>query len=93
MITSRCTECGATTLDGVLKHSDKCTATALQGITGYGMIPPATEIIFSSEKAKTKFYKNLNQGQGSDLRLDDPEDTTNGTVTSPSNPPHKGTNK
>lgn len=63
-ITSRCTECGATSLDGVLRHSESCTASIMAPKSGFGYLPPATELIFSSKKDQKAFMTKLGSSTG-----------------------------
>lgn len=65
MITSRCTECSATTLDGVLTHTDKCSANNfLPKVSTDYLRPPAIELRFDSKEEQDNFFKNLSGTSG-----------------------------
>lgn len=66
MITSRCTECQQTMLDGVLKHLESCTAKSFE--RGYYIDtarPPAIRIEFDSATEQKEWMDNLKKGQSS----------------------------
>jgi hypothetical protein len=59
MIKSRCTECGATSLEGILQHTETCTATLMKPSMGQELRPSATVLIFGSPEEQKKFMDNL----------------------------------
>jgi hypothetical protein len=65
MITSRCTACNATTLDGVLTHAKGCIAAKPQIM--YHTPLPAIELHFDSLEEQEKWLENLKSGGGSTL--------------------------
>jgi len=60
-ITTRCIECGATTIDGVLSHADLCSAAQTNSITLESRIPPI-EIRFDTKAEQDKFMRQLSRG-------------------------------
>lgn len=64
MIRSRCTKCGASTVDGVLSHADSCTAVTPPTITTESRTP-AIELTFDSKAEQQAFMDKL--AGGSDL--------------------------
>lgn len=67
MITSKCTECGATMLDGVLKHSKECSANKFLPQVGYELRPPAIELHFDSLEEQEAWLNRLKNGKGGKL--------------------------
>lgn len=63
MITSRCTECSASSIDGVLTHADTCSATKPNVITAESR-EPAIELKFDSPTEQQAFMDKLTQGNG-----------------------------
>lgn len=79
MIKSRCTECGAATVDGILNHAYKCTAATPPTITTESRMP-AIELTFDSKAEQQAFMDKL--AEGSDLKPSDP-DSPSGPSESP----------
>lgn len=60
-ITTRCTGCGATSLDGVLTHADSCLAKKPATITLENKLPPIA-IQFDTPEEQKKFEAKLKKG-------------------------------
>ena len=64
-IKSRCTECGAESSgSGGIVHAMTCTAALLEPKIGYGMRPPATELVFDTPEEQEAFMKKLKGSSG-----------------------------
>ena len=66
MINTRCTECGATMLDGVLTHTEKCSANNFLPRVGQMVRPPSIELSFDSAEEKEQWLKGLKAGSSND---------------------------
>ena len=71
MITSRCTECGVSSVDGVLTHALTCSSTALKPQYGTEIRPPALELRFDSPQEQQAWLDKFKTGSASDKYLDE----------------------
>jgi hypothetical protein len=63
-ITSRCTECQSTMLDGILTHSKDCSANNFIPKVDYGITPPPIELHFDSLEEQEAWIDKLKTGSG-----------------------------
>lgn len=68
MITISCTECKAKSQDGILEHSDKCSANLIKNKIETDYIrPPAIKLNFDTPEEQAEWYRKLEVGSGERL--------------------------
>ncbi len=64
-ITTLCSECKQKMFEGVLAHTDECSANHFKSQTGTGIIPPAITIRFDTPEEQKRFMDGLSKGSSS----------------------------